>query len=59
MLVLEADGEEDMLEAFEGGGMEEFGAEVEGEAAAVVLELLSQRVAIERGDETEEFFDLV
>jgi hypothetical protein len=58
-LVLQADGEEDVAEAVDGGAGEELGGEIEGEAAAVGGELLDQRLAIKRSDKSDEFFNLI
>lgn len=58
LLTLEAYGYENVAQAFEVGGREEVGREIEGEAGSELLELADQGGAVEGGDEADELFDL-
>src|SRR5687768_18611485 len=58
-LVLQTQRHEDVLQPLERLAREELFGEVDGEAGAVVLELAPQRVAVQRGNEADQLFDLV
>ena len=58
-LVLQADGQKEVAEAIQGKPREKFGGEVQRETAAIAVELLLKHLAIQRGDEADQFFDLV
>src|SRR5688572_8409075 len=58
-LVLQAQRHEDVLQPLERLAREKLFGEVDGETGAVVLKLVPQRVAVQRGNEADQLFDLV
>ena len=58
-LILQANSKKDMTEPVERHAGEEFVGEIQREATAIGGELLNHRFAIQRGNEADQFFDLI
>jgi hypothetical protein len=58
VLVLEAEGDENVAEALQGGVLEKVGGEIDGELGRILAELADEGRAVQGPDETDQLLNL-